>query len=142
MSDLKNLYRQIIMEHYKNPRNKGLIDDDTYVSEHIKNPSCGDDVTIQSKVESGVIKDIRHDGTGCSICCSSASVLSELLKNRSTDEALKISEEYVKMVKSEAFDTTIEFEDAWAYEGIKDFPARQKCASIAWKAFDQTLKKK
>ena len=130
------------MEHYKNPRNKGLVDDDNYTKEHIRNPSCGDDVTIQSKVESGVVKDIRHEGTGCSICCSSASVLSELLKDKPVDEALEISEQYVRMVKDEPFDDSIEFEDAWAYQGIKDFPARQKCASIAWKAFEQTLKSK
>ncbi len=142
MSDLKNLYRQIIMEHYKNPRNKGLSNDESFVSEHIKNPSCGDDITIQTKVESGVIKAIKHDGTGCSICCSSASVLSELLKNKTIEDALTLSDNYVKMVKDEPFDETLDFEDAWAYSGIKDFPARQKCATIAFKAFEQTLKTK
>ncbi len=142
MRDLKNLYRQIIMEHYKNPRNKGLTHDDTYVSEHIKNPSCGDDITIQTKVENGKITSIKHDGTGCSICCSSASVLSELLKGKPVETALTISENYVKMVKDEPFDDSIDFEDAWAYSGIKDFPARQKCATIAFKALEQTLKTK
>ena len=141
MDKLKNLYRQIIMDHYKNPRNQGLKEDEGYVTEHMKNPSCGDDITVQSKVEDGVIKDIRHDGTGCSICCSSASVLSETLKNKPVDEALSISEQYVNMITNQPFDESVELEDAWAYQGIKDFPARTKCATIAWLAFDNTLKK-
>ncbi len=138
---LENLYRQIIMDHYKNPRNKGLTSDPTYETEHIKNPSCGDDITIQSKVKDGIIEDIRHDGTGCSICCSSASVLSQRLKETSVDDALNIINAYVNMITNQPYDTSIELEDAEAYEGIKDFPARTKCATIAWKALEHTLKK-
>jgi len=140
MRQLENLYRQIIMDHYKKPRNKGLLDDARYKKEHIKNPSCGDDVTIQTFVEDGIVKDIRHDGTGCSICCSSASVLSTRLKNLPVVEALKISENYINMITNKPYDETIELEDAQAYEGIKDFPARTKCATIAWKAFENTVK--
>ncbi len=141
MDKLRNLYRQIIMDHYKNPRNKGLVDDSTYKSEHIKNPSCGDDVTIQSKVKDGVVHDIRHDGSGCSICCSSASVLSETIKGKTTEEAQHITSQYINMITNQPYDESTELEDAWAYQGIKDFPARTKCATIAWKAFEITLKK-
>jgi len=140
MNRLENLYRQIIMDHYKNPRNKGLTDDTRYKQEHIKNPSCGDDVTIQSFVEDGVVKDIRHDGSGCSICCSSASVLSVLLKDRPVKEALAFSENYTKMIANQPYDETLEFEDALAYQGVRKFPARTKCATIAWKAFESTVK--
>jgi len=140
MNRLENLYRQIIMDHYKNPRNKGLLDDARYRKEHIKNPSCGDDVTIQTYCEDGVVKDIRHEGTGCSICCSSASVLSELLKDRPIEEALTISDNYTKMIANQPYDDTIEFEDALAYQGVRNFPARTKCATIAWKAFESTVK--
>jgi len=141
MRNLKTLYRQIIMDHYKNPRNKGLFDDEDYVTEHIKNPSCGDDVTVQTKIEDGVVKDIRHDGSGCSICCSSASVLSVLLKNRKTSDALELTTNYLSMLSNQPYDAEVELEDAWAYEGIKDFPARIKCASIAWMAFENSVKK-
>ncbi len=140
MNRLENLYRKIIMDHYKNPRNKGLTDDTRYKQEHIKNPSCGDDVTIQSFVEDGVVKDIRHDGSGCSICCSSASVLSVLLKDRPVKEALAFSENYTKMIANQPYDETLEFEDALAYQGVRKFPARTKCATIAWKAFESTVK--
>ncbi len=140
MKKLDNLYRQIIMDHYKNPRNKGLIDDERYQKEHIRNPACGDDVTVQTLVEDGVVKDIRHEGTGCSICCASASVLSERLKGKAVPEALNISENYVSMVWNKPFDESIDFEDATAFEGVQDFPARFKCATIAWMAFDATVK--
>ncbi len=72
MADLENLYREIILEHYKNPRNKGLSSDLAYVTAHIKNPTCGDDITVQTLIASGTVADCRHDGHGCSICCSSA----------------------------------------------------------------------
>ena len=140
MRNLENLYRQIIMDHYKNPRNKGLKDDPDYKREHIKNPSCGDDITIQTKVRDGVVKDIRHEGSGCSICCSSASVLSELLRGKTVEEAERIAENYLLMLMDKEYDDSIDFEDAYAYQGVKQFPARIKCASIAWKAFQNTLK--
>jgi SUF system NifU family Fe-S assembly protein len=139
MGNLEVLYRQVIMEHYKNPRNKGLLQDDKYKTVHIKNPTCGDDITIQSKIEDGTVKDVRHDGTGCSICCSSASVMSETLMGKSVDDATKIKDAYINMLTNKEFDETVELEDAVAYTGVRKFPARIKCASIAWKAFEGTL---
>ena len=139
MDNLEVLYRQVIMDHYKNPRNKGLIQDDQYKTIHIKNPTCGDDITIQSKVSDGVVKDVKHDGTGCSICCSSASVMSETLKGKSVDEATKIKDAYIGMLTNKEFDESVELEDAVVYSGVRKFPARIKCASIAWKAFEGTL---
>ncbi len=136
---MQNLYRQIIMEHYKRPRNKGLLEDDRYVTEHIRNPSCGDDVTIQTLLADGVVKDIRHEGSGCSICCSSASVLSEVLKDKPLESALEVSRQYKGMLTGEDFDADL-LEDAIAYQGVQDFPARIKCASIAWQAFESTVK--
>ena len=75
MSGLDNLYREVIMDHYKSPRNKGLKEDPAYVKFHIKNPSCGDDITIQTYIKDGIIKDCRQEGHGCSISIASASVL-------------------------------------------------------------------
>lgn len=141
MHQLENLYRQIIMDHYKNPRNKGLKEDDSYVTARIKNPSCGDDVTIQTKVESGVVKDVRHEGSGCSICCSSASVLSVRMKNQTVEDALGLVDDYLKMIIDKNTAINEQLDDALAYQGVRDFPARVKCATIAWKAFAETLKK-
>jgi SUF system NifU family Fe-S assembly protein len=141
MEQLENLYRQIIMDHYKNPRHKGLVDDEHYHTHHIKNPSCGDDITIQTKVEDGIVKDVRHDGSGCSICCSSASVMASLMINKPVALAEHLASNYLLMIMNKPFDETIDLEDAFAYQGVTKFPARIKCATIAWKAFEETLRK-
>ncbi len=139
MNDLETLYRQVIMDHYKNPRNKGLLSSSGYKTIHIKNPTCGDDITIQSLVEDGIVKDVRHDGTGCSICCSSASVMSETLIGKTKEDAEKISEAYINMLTNKEYDENVDLEEAIVYQGVRKFPARVKCASIAWKAFQGTL---
>ena len=139
MNDLESLYRQVIMDHYKNPRNKGLKDDESYVTAHIKNPSCGDDITIQSKIENGKIVDCRHQGTGCSICCSSASVLSEVVMDKTVEEAMEVCDTYLNMITNKKYDENVDLEEAQVYEGVKKYPARVKCASIAWRAFKETI---
>lgn len=142
MDNLENLYREVILEHYKNPRNKGLLENALYTTIHIKNPSCGDDITIQTRVEDGLIKDCRHDGKGCSICCSSASVMTETVIGKTVPMARSITENYLKMVTNKETDPLIDLEEAQVYSGVKQFPARIKCASIAWQAFSQTIDKK
>lgn len=139
MNNMEQLYRQVIMDHYKNPRNKGLLQDTSYKTIHIKNPSCGDDITVQSKIENGVVKDVRHDGTGCSICCSSASVMSETLKGKTVDEAKILTVNYLNWMGNQPYDDSVDLEEAIVYQGVRQFPARIKCASIAWKAFEGTL---
>lgn len=141
MANLENLYREVIMEHYKNPRNKGLFDDPKYHSKHIKNPSCGDDVTIQTKTIDGIIEDCRFEGSGCSICCASASVLTETMIGKNVEEATVIADNYLKMVSNEPIDPKIDLEEAEVFAGVRLFPARIKCASISWKAFLETIKK-
>ncbi len=140
MSNLENLYRQVIMDHYKNPRNKGLVENEEYVKFRVKNPSCGDDITIQTKVVNGLVEDVRHIGSGCSICCSSASVMSETLIGKTTTESLKIIENYYNMVKGNDYDKKLDIGDAVVYSGVSKFPARVKCASIAWQAMEECLK--
>lgn len=140
MDKMQNLYRQVIMDHYKNPRNKGLVDDASYHTVHLKNPSCGDDITVQSKIENGVIVDVKHEGTGCSICCSSASVMSEIVIDKTVEEALEISDNLTKMLSNQDYDEDVDLEEAIVYEGVRQFPARVKCASLAWKAFEGTTK--
>lgn len=136
MNNIENLYRQVIMDHYKNPRNKGLKG---YPHVHIKNPSCGDDITVEARIENGVIKEINHQGTGCSICCSSASVLSEVLKGKTVKEANALIQKYMQMIKGEPITDEEELEEALVYEGVSKFPARIKCATVAWKALEKVI---
>lgn len=137
--DLDVLYRQVIMDNYKNPKNKGLKEDKDYETLHLNNPSCGDDITVQLKIEDGIITDVRQDGHGCSICCSSASVMSDTLKGLKKVDANKMIENFLHMVMNEGFDESIDMGEAIVYQGVRQFPARVKCASLAWKAAGKIL---
>lgn len=134
----QNLFKEIIQEHYKNPRNKGLKDEPGYVNVHFRNPSCGDDLTVQVKAEGERIVDIRHQGTGCAICCSSASVMSELLKAKSLDDAFAIIKEFKLMVSAEPFNEEL-LDEAVAFQGVAQLPPRIKCATLAWLACEEGL---
>lgn len=141
MANLNDLYRQVIMDHYKNPRNKGLTKSEGYVLCHLKNPSCGDTIDVESKIVDGKIVDIRQDGSGCSICCASASIMSDFFIGMEVSEALKYIDNYLKMVSNREYDNSLDFDELSVFEGIKDFPARVRCASIATQALENTLKK-
>jgi len=141
-SNIQNLYRQVIMDHYKNPRNKGLINNGDFHDVQLKNPTCGDDVTIQLKTEGEYIQEIRHEGIGCAICCSSASVMSQTLVDKTIDEAKLITKNFYEIVKGENISDELDEEvmgDAFVYQGVSQFPARIKCATIAWKAFELAI---
>ncbi|HPT89003.1 MAG TPA: SUF system NifU family Fe-S cluster assembly protein [Bacilli bacterium] len=137
MNNLEFLYRQIIMDHYKNPRNKGLKG---YNHVHLHNPSCGDDVIVEANVENDVIQEINHTGSGCAICCSSTSVMSEVLARKTTQQALDTIQDFYHLVKGEPVQNEEALGDALVYQGVSQFPARYKCAVLAWKALEQLLK--
>lgn len=134
--NIENLYRQVIMDHYKNPRNKGLVG---YPHVHIKNPSCGDDITIEALIENGVVKNIRQNGSGCSICCSSASVMSEVLKGKTVEKAQELIGKYYDLLKGQTIENADELDEALVYQGVSKFPARIKCATISWKAMEKLI---
>jgi SUF system NifU family Fe-S assembly protein len=137
MNNMSNLYRQVIMDHYKSPRNKGLTG--IGKQNHLRNPSCGDDITVEVELENNTIKHVHHDGTGCSICCSSASVMTEVLTGKDVEEAKTIIANYCNMIKGEEIDDEDALEEALVYQGVAQFPARMKCATIAWKAVEELL---
>lgn len=131
-------FKEIIFDHYKNPRNKTLSDDAAYSTCEIKNPSCGDELTVQLKRHDGKIEDCRHNGRGCSICCASASIMSELVKGKSDDEAHRLYREFMKMISGEGYDDEL-LDEAACFCGVADLPARIKCAALCWKGMEQIL---
>lgn len=139
--NIEQLYRQVIMDHYKTPRNKGLVSDPTYMTVHLNNPSCGDEMTVQVSLHEGIVRDVRHQGTGCSICCSSASIMSENLKGKSVTDALLTIHEFYEMIKGMPYNPEILKGDVLAYQGVSQFPARIKCATLAWKAAELGITK-
>lgn len=141
MINLEQLYRQVIMDNYKNPKNKGLIESEEYTNVHLKNPSCGDDMYVCCSIKDGVLEDVRHDGHGCSICCSSASVMSNLLKGKKVIEAKEIIGDFYEMVKGNEIIEEERMDEAIVYKSVSQFPARIKCATLAWKAIEEAIKK-
>jgi len=137
--DLNALYRAVIMDNYKNPKNKGLVKTDKYHFVHLNNPSCGDDMNVEIYIEDGIVKEIHHDGHGCSICCSSASVMSETLTGKTVSEAKKLIVEFYELVMGKEPEDEEALGEAIAYMGVKDFPARIKCATLSWKAIEKAI---
>lgn len=129
---LDELYRQVIMDHYQHPRNQGDIEGDAMKID-LKNPTCGDEIHLQLALQDDVVEDVRFKGAGCSISMSSASMMTEAVKGKPLMEALAIMEEFKKMIRGEKYDEEL-LGDLEALSGISKFPARVKCATLAWNA--------
>jgi nitrogen fixation NifU-like protein len=137
--DLTTLYRAVIMDHYKSPRNKGLVKASPFHFVHLNNPSCGDDMNVEILIKDGRVEEVHHDGHGCSICCSSASVMTETLKGKTVEEARNLIGDFYELVKGEEPKNEEALGEAIAYMGVKDFPARIKCATLSWKAVEKAI---
>lgn len=137
--DIKLLYRDIIMDHYKSPKHKGLKSDKNYLTVTLNNPSCGDKIIVQLLIEDNVIKDVSHDGAGCSICCASASIASLSIIGKNLDEALETINEFYEMIKGLSFSEDKLYSDALAFQTVHEFPARIKCATLAWQAYEKGI---
>ena len=135
--NLDTLYRQVIMDHYKNPKNKGKFDGDSLTVD-MNNPTCGDRIQLQMQIEDDVVKAVRFDGEGCSISMSSASMMTQAIKGKSVDEALNMSKLFSDMMLGKDIDAEdFELGDIQSLQGVSKFPARIKCATLAWKAMEK-----
>lgn len=126
-----NLKRSIILEHYQNPKNKGLIDDDNYIKLNMNNESCIDEIDLMVKIENDVITDIRFDGEACAISTSSTSIMIDTLVGKTLDEAKHIISNYYNMIEEKEYDANV-LEQATVYDDIYRQPNRKKCALLAW----------
>jgi nitrogen fixation NifU-like protein len=129
---LDDLYRRVIMDHYKNPRNNGTLAEES-VTINLNNPTCGDRISLQLQMVDGKVADAKFDGEGCSISMSSASMMTEAVKGRSYEEALSMADRFSALMKGEPVEFE-ELEDIEALSGVNKFPARIKCATLAWNA--------
>lgn len=132
MSELSDLYQEVILDHNKNPRNYGELNPCTHFSEGY-NPLCGDHINIYAILEGDLIKDIHFSGKGCAISKSSASIMTSLLKGKTRAEAEDLFEKFHKLVTADMAEKEIEELGKLAvFAGVKEFPSRIKCASLAW----------
>ena len=128
---LEELYQEIILDHYRRPRNKGKVDPaDFRVREY--NPLCGDEIEVTARFKDGKIAEVKFDGHGCSISQASASIMTQKLVGKTAAEAEKLIDSFLKMMRGEVPFGGREMGDLKALEGVLKFPVRVKCATLAW----------
>ena len=138
---LGDLFQDIILEHYRRPRNKGALEGAT-AHVHMNNPTCGDEVHLYLAVEDGVVKDVSFEGEGCSISQSSISMMTQMLKGQPVEDGLKLAERFKEMMHGDADAAKDKsLRDARALAGVSKFPTRVKCALLGWNAFEEAAKK-
>ena len=138
--ELDNLYQEVILDHYKRPKNKELKPNPTVQVHHV-NTSCGDEITLNLKLSEDFVESVTWIGVGCSISQASTSVMSELLTGKTTSDALELVDEFQRMLQSKGSDLGDEskLEDGVAFAGVAKFPARVKCALLGWMAFKDAV---
>ncbi len=137
----QNLKREIILDHYQNPRNKGLLKGDNYKLADMNNDSCIDHVIVEANIDNNIIKEIHFDGEACAICTSSSSVMTNVLKDKTIEEAKNIINNYYNMIDGKEYDENI-LEEASVYQDISKQPNRRKCALLAWWGIDEIVNEK
>lgn len=136
MTDLRELYQETILDHYRQPRNAGRLAGANRMAEGF-NPLCGDRVKLYLQVEDGVIRDVRFEGTGCAIATASASLMTESIKGKRADEALQLLEKIHAMVAQGSQSGDVGKLAVLA--GVHEFPERVKCATLAWHTMKAAL---
>ena len=149
MPGLEDLYKEIILDHYKNPRNQGALPVPPAVMEEGFNPLCGDEVKVYVLTDGDVIKDIRIGGQGCSISQASASMMAESVLDKTLEEAKNLIEKFKEMMSvhegnldsAELSEDSKEnsLGDLQALKGVVKYPVRIKCATLGWNTFDQII---
>ncbi|MGH7547014.1 MAG: Fe-S cluster assembly sulfur transfer protein SufU [Gemmatimonadales bacterium] len=137
---LSALYQELILDHYRRPRNKGTLDDATHTVS-LNNPLCGDEIDLQLRVDGDVIKNARFIGRGCSISQASASMMTQLLKDKSIPQAVALAERMSAMMQGDdaaAQDKALG--ELRALAGVSKFPVRIKCALLPWNALTDAVK--
>lgn len=134
----EHLKRSIMIEHYQNPLNKGIIDDESYKKINMNSKTCIDNLDFACKIKNGIIEDLRFDGEACAISTSSASIMSELVKGKKVEEVKVIIENYENMINEKPYDKDL-LEEANCYDEIYKQPNRKKCALLPYEGLKKIL---
>ena len=138
--DLRDLYQEVIFDHYKRPRNCGALEDASHHAEG-HNPLCGDHVTIYLKVDGDVVRDVRFEGAGCAIATASASLMTEALKGRKLADVEALFRGFHDMVtEAPGPAASHDLGKLEVLAGVREFPARVKCATLAWHTLQAALR--
>jgi nitrogen fixation NifU-like protein len=138
-SELADLYQEVVLDHGKRPRNFGPLEGATHHAEGL-NPLCGDHFTVHAKVDGGVVREARFEGSGCAISKASASVMTGIVKGKTAEEIERIFERFHKLVtEGPAEGSAEELGKLAVFGGVHEYPTRVKCASLAWHALRAAL---
>jgi nitrogen fixation protein NifU and related proteins len=139
MSELTDLYQEVVLDHGRRPRNFGPLEGETHRAEGM-NPLCGDRITVHAKVDGDVIREVRFEGSGCAISKASASVMTGVVKGKTAGEVDAVFERFHRLVTQgpQASDEE-DLGKLAVFGGVHDYPTRVKCASLAWHALRQAL---
>jgi nitrogen fixation protein NifU and related proteins len=138
---MDDLYKDIILDHYRNPRNRGVVDNPDAATRGY-NPLCGDEIELSLKMEDGRVAEVKSLGRGCSISLASASMMTEMVKGKSLEEALALIGTFKGMLLEDRELQDEEYDrlgDLEALEGLKSYPVRIKCALLSWNALSEVL---
>jgi nitrogen fixation NifU-like protein len=131
MADLSDLYQEVILDHNRRPRNFHVIEDASHSAEGF-NPLCGDRLTLYLKLAGGIVEDVSFEGGGCAISKASASMMTDAIKGKSVAEANALFERFHHMVTTPPEEPVEDLGKLSALAGVREFPVRVKCASLAW----------
>jgi nitrogen fixation NifU-like protein len=137
-ADLDDLYRDIIIDHYRHPRHKGHLASPSATHEGL-NPLCGDEVTVEVLLDDGRVADIAYTGSGCSISQSSASMMTQAVAGKSVDDVRHLIGEFTSMMRGSDEADPEEIGDLEALSGVRKFPVRIKCATLGWHTLAEAL---
>ncbi|HEY3368362.1 MAG TPA: SUF system NifU family Fe-S cluster assembly protein [Symbiobacteriaceae bacterium] len=138
-ANLNTLYQQVILDHFKKPRNRGAVVN-AVLKKHLHNPTCGDDLEVQVSLDpDGRIDDVKWQGRGCSISMASASMMSVALKGKTLEEAQSLMGAFYDMMKAEPGNYK-PLGEIQALQGVSKFPVRIKCATLAWHCLEEGIK--
>lgn len=139
---LQSLFQEVILDHYKRPRNRGELADAT-ATVHMNNPTCGDEVVLRVKLDGETITDAKFEGSGCSISQASISMMTQLLKGKSTHEAVEVMSRFTEMMHGDAEAARDKkLGDLRSLAGVSKFAARVKCALLGFNALEEALREK
>ena len=138
--EIDDLYQEIILDHYKHPRNfKKLSDEEAMVDE--ENPTCGDHIKLTAKVEQGKLADVKVDCAGCAICTASASIMTEMMLHQPVASIEQFAADFMATMRGEKDMSDETMGDLVALRGVKKYPLRVKCATMGWHALLTAMKK-
>ncbi len=139
MSDLRELYQEVILDHSRQPRNRGELSGDSCRSAEGHNPLCGDRVTVYVDVQDGMVRDVTFDGAGCAISTASASLMTEALKGKTVGEVQELFDEFHGLLTGDEASEGEALGKLQVLAGVREYPVRVKCATLAWHALKAAI---